>query len=474
MRLLFFGTVPTPCVEQILRVIPFDQWKGVHLCCSGTFKLEQAIHAKHPDVPIYSNDVSLWTNAIGSVLTEKPIKIIFRDKLQFIEDKLNDQNLPYIQRVASVLVAQDMARYIRNNPYSKKHWDYYVENFDYHRDKAAEKLQQLVERNPIKGYFAGDWRDHVKKAAEKGYGIAAFPPFFYKNYETEYKFIHNNIDYDEPDYDLYNPKELGEILNWIDTLDIPYIVLSDQLFDNRKPMLEHVAGRKVPHYCYSNHSRSSLRHIFNKPNPFLYKVPDASLIKRDSVCSVTPAEDGHCNFIKDIYLAKGIIHSTGLANYFIWIDNCLAGLLVYGQQKYGLKLPDGNTLETSQVMYLLSDTVTSRDFKLSKLLALLSFCRQVTLPFERRHLIRAEFVVTTARSKNPSSMKYRDIMLLTSRREFDDPAKANNYVLQYGQFISERSIQDTYTYWFDRYSGLNPKARNNRNQRRSRRIKASN
>ena len=88
---MFFGTVPTPCVEQILRVIPFDEWKGVHLCCSGTFKLEQAIHAKHPDVPIYSNDVSLWTNAIGSVLTQKPTKIIFRDKLQFIEDKLNNE-----------------------------------------------------------------------------------------------------------------------------------------------------------------------------------------------------------------------------------------------------------------------------------------------------------------------------------------------------------------------------------------------
>ena len=449
---MFFGTVPTPCVEQILRVIPFDEWKGVHLCCSGTFKLEQAIHAKYPDVPIYSNDVSLWTNAIGSVLTQKPIKIIFRDKLQFIEDKLNNENLPYVQRVASVLVAQDMARYIRNNAYSKKHWDYYVENFDHHRDKAAEKLQQLAEKNPIKGYFAGDWRDHVKEAAKKGMGIAAFPPFFYKNYETEYKFIHNNIDYDEPAYDLYNPKDLGEILNWIDTLDIPYIVLSDQLFENRKP----------------------LRHIFNKPVPFLYKVPEASLIKRDSVCSVTPAEDGHCNFIKDIYLAKGIIHSTGLANYFVWIDNCLAGLLVYGQQKFGCKLPDGSTLGASQVMYLLSDTVTSRDFKISKLLALLSFCRQVTLPYERRHLIRAEFVVTTARSKNPSSMKYRDIMLLTSRREFDDPQKANNYVLNYGQFINERSIQETYTYWFDRFSGLNPKARNNSNQRRSRRAKALN
>ena len=46
----------------------------------------------------------------------------------------------------------------------------------------------------LNSYFAGDWRDHMETAIEKGHGIASFPPFFgTSDYASQFKFINSNI-----------------------------------------------------------------------------------------------------------------------------------------------------------------------------------------------------------------------------------------------------------------------------------------
>lgn len=455
---MFFGTVPNQCIEQILRVIPFDRWSDAYVCCSGTFKIEQALHGRFQNLRIHGNDVSLWSCAIGQYLIDQPVELTFHDRLQFIEDRFTPET-PFVERVGAVLVAQEMSRYARNNSYCLKHWHFYVESFDQHLQKACEKLQNLHSKAGLHDYFPGDWRDHIRHAAENGGGVAAFPPFFRGDYESQYKFIEANIKWKPAPYDLYNPKDLGGILDWVDELGIQYCILSDQVFENRKPMLEFVAGRKVPHYCYSSTSRSSVRHIFSKPEPFLYKPIVPAKLTRDSKVTVVPAEAKHLNFIKDIYLAKGIIHSSGLVNYFVFVDDMLAGGVIYALSKYGATDPEtGKVYHASESVYLLSDVSLTTENKLSKLIAMLATSATLTTPVSTRLLSRIQYIVTTARSKNPVSMKYRGIYTLLSRRESDDPIDNGKLILQYGAAIRPEDPNAIYREWFDRHSGLAAKA----------------
>lgn len=51
------------------------------------------------------------------------------------------------------------------------------------------------------------------------------------------------------------------------------------------------------------------------------------------------------NFLKDKYLAKGINHVSGIANFLVLVAGALAGGFIYAREKYG----------GSGGIYLLSD-----------------------------------------------------------------------------------------------------------------------
>ncbi len=73
------------------------------------------------------------------------------------------------------------------------------------------------------------------------------------------------------------------------------------------------------------------------------------------------------NFLKDIYLAKGITHTAGLANFLVMIDGHLAGGFIYSRDKWG-----------GDFLYLLSDFALSPRSRVSKLIAMLATSATIT------------------------------------------------------------------------------------------------
>lgn len=464
----FFGTVPNSCIEQFLRVVPFDSWGEVYVGCSGTLKIEEAIRSRHPDVPIHANDVSLFSCPLGWYYTDDYRPIQFHTRLDWVNDFIEDR--PYEYTVAAVLLCNELARYSRDNPYCVAHFKHIQNNFLGMLVKGVDKLQEKKARLKLTSYFAGDWRDHMENAIAAGAGIASFPPFFAGDYESQFKFINSNISWPEPSYRNYSSDNFQECLERAIDSGVNYMLLSDRNLteEGHKPDLEFIQGRKVPHYMYSNHNRSSVRHIFSKPEPFLYTPAKPKTFTRDSKVEVVKAEDKHLNFIKDVYLAKGIIHSPGLRNYLVYIDNQLAGGIIYALSKFGCTTADGENLQSGNVLYLLSDVTLSNDCKLSKLLALLATSDQLVKPISNRLLSPIKYLVTTARSKNPVSMKYRGIYELLSRRPSDDPIDEGKLILQYGAKVQDASIDELYKLWFDKHSGLAPKQQAGNHRQRGR------
>lgn len=434
---MFFGAVPTACIEQVFKIIDFTKWQKAYVCCSGSFRIERALRKEFPELKIYSNDVSLYSSALGFLNSGKEIEISFDKELSFINEC--KEITSYFDKVAAVIVACEMARFGgRKNEYAKKHFQYYKDNFSDFLDKAKAKLEKTLPLMTIQGYNVCDWRKHVDEAIEQKAGVLAFPPFFKGDYESQFKFIEENIIWKAPDYDLYDPKSLGSIIDKIDESGIDYCVLSDQLFANRKPVLEYVTGRKVPHYCYANTDKSSVRHLYKEPEPFQYKKIDVTKLNKKSKVQIVQADSKQMDFIKDVYLQKTIIHSTGIANFLIFIDKMLVGGIIYSLPKYA---SFGHNC-----IYLLSDVTISREAKLSKFIAYVATSETLLNIVSKKIVSNINLIVTTARTKKHVSMKYRGIYKKLNKRTADNPDEGN--IINYGSEVRKETPQEMFQNWY--------------------------
>ena len=438
---MFLGTVPTQCISQVFRILDFKDWETAYICCSGSFRIEKALFGRHPLINIHSNDVSLYSTAIGYLCCGKEMPIHFKGRLQFVEDFLDDPKTKFIDRVAAVLVICEMSRYSGKNVHAQKHFQHYVNNFEEFHHLARNKMVDLQKNLSLADYYPGDWLFHVKQAIDAGAGILAFPPFIKGDYEQQYKFIDDNTEWPNPEYDMYDPTKLHSIVSEIHESGVPYCVLSDQVFEDFEPVIEFVQGRKVPHYCYASTTKSSVRHLHSAQKPFRYRPIDLSKITKKSKVQIVPTDGTTMNYIKDVYLAKSIVHTTGVCNFLVYIDGMLVGGLVYSLPKYGAYGPG--------CIYLLSDVTISREAKLSKFVAKLATSTYILREVERKLVNRIDIVVTTARTKRPVSMKYRGIYKMKSRRPSDVPGEGN--IIQYASEPRAETPQQIFKWWWENY-----------------------
>ena len=426
---MFTGAVPRAVVEQILRTVDFGAWGDVYVCCSGSFRVDRAIKERHPNARIHSNDVSLLSCGLGALATGQTFPLTFRGRLDFVEGEVSS----FDERVATVLVALEMAQYKADNAHAVAHFRHYRENFGRYLVSAAEKLATFLDGLEIESFTPGDFRDHTKRAVETGGGIAAFPPTYKGGYERLYRFVDDNVDWPAPAYDLWNPDDLEGWITEVEGLGVRYCVIADKVLPGRAPATVYRNMTNKPVYTYAGNATSSVRRHGHRSEPFRYTPIDVHALGPKAEVKIVPATAHHMNFLKDRYLAKGIVHVAGMMNYTVYLDGRLAGGFIFTRDKGGG--PDR--------VYLLSDFAIARGRKLSKLIAMLATCRAVIREIERKLIVRVEGIYTTAFTSHAVSMKYRGIFDLVGRKP-----GAINYV----SAVREHAPNDIYRDWFRRYA----------------------
>lgn len=443
---MFLGVVPDTLIEQITRSIDFRTWKEVFVCCSGTFRMERGVLTQHPDARVTSNDVSIFTVPIGRYLLGQETPITFTGELEFAEDLL--RNAPYISRIAAIMVASDMSKYAvgGRNRYKDQYLAFYRANFGPLVKATEAKLTKSFDKIRISGFFAGDWVEHAREAMKRGAGIAAFPPFFKGGYEKMFEWIGDNIEWDAPSYNLYDPSDLKGIFDEIEASGVPYCVLTDQVFEGYEPTVEWVSGRRLPHYCYTSKGTSSFFRAFYSGKPFRYKPIDITKLTENTEVRIVPTDGQHIAHIKDVYLQKGIVHSSGRFNFFVYLDDMLAGAVIYDNEKYGSPGPGSG-------LYLLSDLSLTREARISKLIARLTLSRAVIRIMEKRDLKRFMRISTTAFTRHAVSMKYRGTGYEKSSSRPStsplDPPGTN--IVQYVGEPIEDTLQQIYSWWWGKH-----------------------
>ena len=435
---MFYGTVPDAAIQQIFKLTDLSATGKASVCCSGSFKVDRALRRRYPDLHISSNDVSLYSGALGALLTGTSFDLKFTGKLEFIEAEM--ESGAFHERVAAMLIAFEMGRFAGKNRYAKEHYRYYLTHFASMLPRALEKLADVVAESKINEYQPRDWREHVDDAIADNRAIVAFPPFFKGDYEQQFKFLDDNCEWPAPSYPLYDPKELGGILDKIHQSQVNYCVLTDQTFEDIEPVAQYVAGRKVPHFMYARTDLSSVRRFYGSASPVRYSPVDPKVITKKSRISVQEVPAATLDFLKDVYLAKGIIHSGGCANYLVTIDGMTVGGLIYDYPKFG----------GGRSMYLLSDVTICPEAKLSKLVAKLATSGEVIAMLEKKLLRRIDRIITTARSRKPVSMKYRGIFEKASIRP-DEDVPGQNIIQYHSEIRRSEGLAAMFKWWWKAY-----------------------
>ena len=433
---MFIGSIPNQVLEQAGRAVDFTNWKRAFVACSGSFKIERFLAKRCPGIEITGNDVSLVSCALGSLAAGEPLEFTFVQELEWLEP-LRVVADP-VGRVGLLMIALNCGTYATGatNRYKAGHLGQIKERAEPLAEAARAKIVKALDELDLVAFEPGDFISLALKAAEDGQGVVSFPPTYRGGYERQYRFLTANVQWPSPSYEVFNPSDLGKFVDRLDAIGNPWLIFTDQAIDDREPVTEFQAGRAKPIFGYSNSSHhAALTTRRPATTPFNYVPLDVSKLGPRSKVELVPATSGQASYIKDIYLAKNIKHAPGMANLLVYVDGMLAGLMIFALSRHQVYDPNE--------IYLLSDLSLSREGRISKLIARLATSKPVISWLESRFLRRFAYVVTTAFSKHPVSMKYRGVFDLLKRTE-----TAGGFMLNYGKPTTREKVETIYRWWW--------------------------
>jgi len=336
-------------------------------------------------------------------------------------------------------VATSMAPFATGKPnaFKASHLAHYQRSFMTYLKATREKLDTVTEELPIATYFAGDWLTHVDEAIRRGAGVIAYPPTFRGGYEKLFAFVNDNVDWTPPKYDIFDPETMPQVLDRLDRGGIPYFIYADQVVEGRRPVVEFTPKGKRTVYGYANSERTGYLGSATKFEPFAYTPVDVGKLTEQTVCRVVPASAYQLNFLRHAYLKKTIMFGQGDAHMLVFLDDTLAGGIVYRLAR-----------QTFAPLEVLSDFSVTREGRVAKLIARLATLRISLKVMEMRLLERFPKVRTQAFSDHPEAMKYRGSWKLLKREE--DSRQGAKYVLTYESEVRDESPQEAYARWWKR------------------------
>ena len=443
---MFLGGLSIAVIEQVFQRLKEVDTSRVYICCSGSFRSERTIHLYNPDAQLYSNDVSLFSCAIGRWLADDPLPFRFIDELAPLEEFLIEASP--LRRVAAISFALDVTNWAsgKQNPYKQAHYRELMGNADHYITQLQAKIASAFGDLRLARYDGRDWIVHMEEALAEKATIVTFPPFYKGDYEKLYKWLDERVEWDRPTYDLYDPKNLPQLVDRIRDSDSDYIFVSDQRIAGHEPRALWRAHGRADCWLYARSGEARLQRSAPKIRPFAYKPLDVAKIHEGSVVTVTPADAPDAFYVRQIYVKKSIMITSARFNFFVYIDGMLAGVLAFEPQDF-----NRNAVDRSDVIYLLIDMAVTREGRVSKLIVRLTLNASVLKVVAGRLLAPIDYVITTAFSEHPVSMKYRGVYDLLDRRDANPPMVG--FQLRYGAEAIDETPQQAFEWWWLNHGG---------------------
>ena len=426
-------------INSKIRSLIFTEkelFRGKKICsgCSGNFTVEQILQGL--DCHIWSNDIAMYSSLIGNHLAGKPMRLE-------IADPVFEWLSPYIEkggveRMAAVFLLFEMLKQEKgNNLQQIRLHQHYRANFDEFHAASCDRIGKALEGIHIDDYTTIDAHDLYRDLSEEWIRLA-FLPTYVGGYEKLYERLDKIFLWDAPTYGTLTKERYEETVSFMRRGS--YLYLSD--YDRKEPGLFAMVktGRLRNVYLYSNleFSKKWVMPYSKSEKTDLALLAGDHPIRAESRLTFHPTNNHRLNYYKNLFLKKGIDHTTGLSPLMVCLDGYLFGFLLFDVIRYGMDQD-----KATRGIYMLSDFVISSPVaRLSKLLLLATKTKEVQTILREKFVQSVDFLLTTAFTTKSVSMKYRGIFKLLKRGE-----GFLQYMTPAGQITSEEAVKT----WVKKY-----------------------
>ena len=431
---MFVGSINSKIRNLIFTEKKIFQGQKVCVGCSGNFTVEQILQGL--DCEIWSNDVALYSSLIGNYLSGNLMRAEITDPAySWLAPYMEDNG---IGRIAAVSLLFEMLKQEKaNNLQQVRLFEHYKNNFDSFHEKSVVRISETLAKIKIKNYTSRDVYALYENLPTDWLRIA-FLPTYVGGYEKLYSRLEKIISWDAPKYEMLTPERYEETVAFMRRGK--YLYLSD--YDRQEDGLFSIVktGRLKNVYLYSNIDFKKSFIIpyakYKKSNFAL--LPDDHEITEDSKITFFKTGNQELNYYKNLFLKKGIEYTTGMSPLMVFLDGYLFGFLLFDVIRYGMDQD-----KATRGVYLLSDFVIAHPIKkISKLLLLSTKTKELQGILKEKFIQAVEFVLTTAFTDKPVSMKYRGVYNLLKRGEG---------FLQYTTEIGKITTAEAVNTWIKKY-----------------------
>jgi hypothetical protein len=406
-KIMFVGSI-----NSKIRNLIFTEkeiFKGRKICvgCSGNFTVEQILQGL--DCEIWSNDIALYSSLIGNHLINRPMRAeITEPGYAWLEPYMKDGG---IDRIAAVSLLFEMLKHEKGNNLNQcRMFAHYRNNFNEYHDQSCRRISKAIELIKISNYSTADVHDLYRDLPFEWLRVA-FLPTYVGGYEKLYARLEKIISWDAPAYSVLTAERFEETVCFMRSGQFLYLSDHDRGEDGLFAIVK--TGRLRSVYLYSNlpFRKSYIMPYarFEKSN--LALLPEDYQVTESSKITYVKTDNHHLNYYKNLFLKKGIDYSTGLSPLFVLIDGYLFGFLLFDLIRYGMDQD-----KATRGVYVLSDFVVASPIKkLSKLLLLATKTKELQEILKSKLIQAVDFLLTTAFTDKPVSMKYRGVYDLQKR-----------------------------------------------------------
>jgi hypothetical protein len=430
---MFTGSINSDTRRIVKAVI--DKWDcdEYYIGCSGNFTVERVLQVGKPK-RIHSNDVSLYSCAVGGYLTGKPLIVMIKDEgLRWLEEYIKTpQSL-----IATLLICTQYLMFEhRRTPYHARMAEYYETNFKSIHAGTLANVKKALENTKITDYFAGDVIEFISNAPDSGAAFLCFPPTYKGGYERLYKRIDEVFEWLPPQYSVFDDNAFNVLVErlkkkekWLIIKDEPVPDLAEFLHGAVK-----TSDRAKMVYIYvGNCDRAWLGLTTQRTAPLLLERLG---IQDELTWPVTfvPIKQDQMNTLRSMYLSKSILPASADVNVAVLSSGRVIGAVGVSRSMY--KVGD---------VYMMSDfpVLSERYKRMAKLILAVVLSKEFKTFLEGKFVRKIDTIATTAFTDNPVSMKYRGMFELASR----NPGKLG-YIGQMGRW----TLKEGFELWLKNHS----------------------
>lgn len=425
-----------------------------HVICSGNFSIESTLRENGYRGTLTGCDVSLYTCALGHALAGQDFELSVNEvafpEFAPLSGFMDSQD----GRAAAVAVVLDALRfYKRSTEYNRRMFSAYRRRLEELCEATRQRIRNKRETTGLNSFHAQDGWERIGDIPDGDeHVVLSFAPTYTAGYEKLYKALHEAFRWHAPDYKLLTSgSEFARRIverpgPWVYGAELPDEDLEAVV---GKPVALAPRGSGVNVYLYSNlpvEPKLLRRHI-NSQDSRWPRLRSTDEITDDSTLTVHAVSSNETAYIRQLYSSVLVGQASAEYNFAVAVDGRLIGVLGFMHQTLPWGFEGGGRDHDS--VYMMCDLAIGSDRypRLSKLVLAAAISRETQQELESRLVRNVDYCVTTAFSRNPSSMKYRGLFRLHSREQ--EPG--GNYKLNYYAKMGRRTLSESLTAWVEKH-----------------------